>query len=85
MGPAEYALDESTEESFNRLIERLTTSRHPAGAHGDPLFRLCPERWLESLITRDVRTIDERLDRRHVYSQVPAFPLPIAPCSTCSA
>ena len=34
---------------------------------------LCPERWLESLIIRDVRAIDERLDQRFVYSQVPAF------------
>lgn len=73
MGPAEYTLDDSTQELFDRLIERLTTSRHPAGAHGDPLYRLCPERWLESLIVRDVRSIDERLDPRHVYSQVPAF------------
>jgi hypothetical protein len=73
MGPAEYPLDESTQEPFNKFIERLTTSRHAAGAHADPLYRLCPERWLESLITRDVRSIDERLDPRHVYSQVPAF------------
>ncbi len=73
VGPAEYTLDDSTNELFNKLMDRLTTSRHPAGAHGDPLYRLCPERWLESLITRDVRSIDERLDPRHVYSQVPAF------------
>jgi hypothetical protein len=73
MGPAEYALDESTQELFDGFIERLTSSRHPAGARGDALYRLCPERWLESLITHDVRTIDERLDPRHVYSQVPAF------------
>ena len=32
-----------------------------------------PEPWLESLITRDVYAIDERLDSRFVYSQVPAF------------
>jgi hypothetical protein len=73
MGPAEYTLDDGTEELFNKVIDRLTTRRHPAGAHGDPLYRLCPERWLESLIIRDVRSIDERLDPRHVYSQVPAF------------
>ena len=73
MGPAEYTLDDSTHELLNTFIERLSTSRHPAGAHGDLLYRLCPERWLESLITRDVRSIDERLDPKHVYSQVPAF------------
>ena len=31
------------------------------------------ERWLESLILRDVRMIDSRLDPRFVYPQVPAF------------
>lgn len=36
-------------------------------------FRLAPERWLESLITHDVRAVDERLDGNFVYSQVPAF------------
>jgi hypothetical protein len=73
MRPAEYTLDASTEEVFHNVVQRLTASRHPAGSHGDPLYRLCPERWLESLITRDVRAIDERLDPRFVYSQVPAF------------
>ncbi len=32
-----------------------------------------PERWLESLIFKDVTAIDARLDPAHVYSQVPAF------------
>jgi len=73
MGPAEYTLDALTDDMFLGLVQRITNSRHPAGAHGDPLYRLCPERWLESLITRDVRSIDERLDGRHVYTQVPAF------------
>lgn len=73
MGPAEYTLDHSNAELFQRFVERVMRSRHPAGAHGDALYRLCPERWLESLITRDVRSVDERLDPRHVYSQVPAF------------
>ena len=47
--------------------------RHAGGSHTNLFFRLAPERWLESLITRDVRVIDERLDGRFVYSQVPAF------------
>jgi hypothetical protein len=34
---------------------------------------MAPERWLESLVIRQVRAIDERLDQRFVYSQVPAF------------
>src|SRR5271166_4692360 len=71
--PAEYTLDDSNEATFRDLVTRLAQRRSPRGDRGDPLFRLCPERWLESLITCDVRAIDERLDSRFVYSQVPAF------------
>jgi hypothetical protein len=73
MWPAEYTLDDSNEAVFHDLVTRMAARRHAAGAHGDPLFRMCPERWLESLVIRDVRAIDERLDPRFVYSQVPAF------------
>jgi len=71
--PAEYTLDDSHEAVFRDLITRLAERRCFDGNRGDPLFRACPERWLESLITSDVRVIDERLDPRFVYSQVPAF------------
>ena len=71
--PAEYTLDDSNQATFCELVTRLSQRRSPGGDRGDPLFRLCPERWLESLIARDVRAIDERLDPHFVYSQVPAF------------
>ncbi len=71
--PAEYTLDETNDTFFRDLVTRLAQHRHAHGIQGDPIFRLCPERWLESLIIRDVRAIDERLDQRFVYSQVPAF------------
>jgi hypothetical protein len=71
--PAEYTLDDSNEAIFRDLVSRLAARRNSRGERADPLFRLCPERWLESLITCDVRAIDERLDPRFVYSQVPAF------------
>jgi hypothetical protein len=71
--PAEYILDETNEAFFRELVVCLAQQRRPHGIQGDPIFRLCPERWLESLIIRDVRAIDERLDQRFVYSQVPAF------------
>ena len=32
-----------------------------------------PERWLESLLRRDLIPIDDRLDPSYVYTQVPAF------------
>ncbi len=73
IGPAEYVLDESNQASFTELLGRMTEQRTPNGSHTSLFFRLAPERWLESLITRDVRAIDERLDHNFVYSQVPAF------------
>jgi hypothetical protein len=71
--PAEYTLDDSNEATFRDLVTRLASRRHAHGERSDPLFRMCPERWLESLIIGDVRAIDERLDQGFVYSQVPAF------------
>jgi hypothetical protein len=32
-----------------------------------------PERWLESVLRRDISRIDAHLDPAHVYTQVPAF------------
>ncbi|MDR3744723.1 MAG: hypothetical protein P4K80_01160 [Acidobacteriaceae bacterium] len=39
----------------------------------DPLYRMQSERWLESVLRRDVSLIDAHLDATHVYTQVPAF------------
>ena len=66
-------LDESSEALFRELVQRICDERQPGGSHTNLFFRVAPERWLESLIVRDVRRLDERLDGRFVYSQVPAF------------
>jgi hypothetical protein len=71
--PAEYVLDESNEPVFREMVRRITEQRHAGGSHTNLFFRLAPERWLETLITRDPSAIGDRLDRRYVYSQVPAF------------
>jgi hypothetical protein len=73
IGPAEQVLDESSEELFHELVQRICEERKPGGSHTNLFFRVAPERWMESLIVRDVRRLDERLDGRFVYSQVPAF------------
>ena len=73
LGPAEYVLDQSTEPLLAELVQRLQDQRHPAGSHTSLFYRLCPERWLEGLVVQQVRSVDERLDQRFVYSQVPAF------------
>ncbi len=39
----------------------------------DPLYRLQPERWLESILARDVSRLDPALSARNAYPQVPAF------------
>ncbi len=73
IGPAEQVLDEGSEALFRELVQRICDERHPGGSHTNLFYRVAPERWLESLIVRDVRRLDERLDGRFVYSQVPAF------------
>jgi len=51
----------------------LSEARHVSSDHRDPLWRMYPERWLESLVFKNVAAVDSRLDAQHVYSQVPAF------------
>jgi hypothetical protein len=55
------------------LVKRPRDTRHALGSRHQALWRLHPERWLESLVLRDVNAVDERLDPACVYSQVPAF------------
>jgi hypothetical protein len=72
-GPNETELSPETERQFKELTGRLCELRSPYARKGNPLWRMCPERWLESLVVRDVTRLDDRLDSRFVYSQVPAF------------
>jgi hypothetical protein len=74
VGPAETVLSAESEELFREIVRRLCESRVAGRPRpGDALWRLAPERWLESLIVRDVSAVDHRLDSKRVYSQVPAF------------
>ena len=80
-GPSETLLDETTEDLFLDLIDRLFRSRSPEGLARDPLYRLQPERWLESVLRRDLSLLGSEFAGRlvggpgsaPVYSQVPAF------------
>ncbi len=74
VGPSETTLDSDNAEQFEHMIRQLRASRGPhTTAVADRLWRAVPERWLESLVVRDVAALDPRLDARFVYSQVPAF------------
>ena len=73
VGAEERVLEEANSPAFEELIRRLRNTRAPGGSRHQPLWRLHPERWLESLVVRDVSAIDKRLDSGCLYSQVPAF------------
>jgi hypothetical protein len=66
-------LTPETETAFQEFAKVLGDARHVSGDHRDPLWRMYPERWLESLVFKNVAAVDSRLDAQHVYSQVPAF------------
>ena len=73
IGAEERVLDEKNAPDFVSLIRSVGEVRHPEGPRDHPLFRLHPERWLESLVIKDIAAVDERLAPTDVYSQVPAF------------
>jgi hypothetical protein len=70
--PAEYEWNDDTEPLLKQLIERLLLKR-VGRDHVHPFYRLQPERWLQSVVERDLALIDARLDPAIFYSQVPAF------------
>lgn len=73
LGAQETILSDSNLPRFTQLVRSVGEVRHPEGPRDHPLWRLHPERWLESLTVRNVAAIDERLDSNNLYSQVPAF------------
>lgn len=73
VGAEERVLEDRNWTMFVQLVTGLRDARHPYGPRQHRLFRMHPERWLESLVRSDVSVIDERLETESVYSQVPAF------------
>jgi hypothetical protein len=72
-GANETPLEAATEAWFVELVERLFAHRHRAGNPRDPLFRLQPEGWLESILRDKLGEIEPGLRPSPIYSQVPAF------------
>jgi hypothetical protein len=70
--PAEYEWNDDTEPLLKQLIKRLLLKR-VGRDHVHPFYRLQPERWLQSVVERDLTLIDSRLDPSIFYPQVPAF------------
>ena len=72
-GANETPLTDENEDLARDLIVRLFQSRHADGSHVDPLFRLQPERWLESRVRSEIGTLLPGLRSDTLYSQVPAL------------
>lgn len=73
VGAEERVLDDRNWDFFVQLVAALRNARHIYGPKQQALFRMHPERWLESLVVGDVSVIDQRLEPRELYSQLPAF------------
>ena len=72
-GPRERILDGCNFAHFERLIRSIGEVRHAEGPSESRWWRLHPERWLESLVVKNICALDDQLDPRWCYSQVPAF------------
>lgn len=72
-GANETPLAPETESFCRDLFARLFLSRHPDGAHTDPLFRMQPERWLESRLRAGIAELLPGLRGDLLYTQVPAL------------
>jgi hypothetical protein len=72
-GPSETELNDETAPMLRALTARLFESRHIEGSARDPLYRMQPERWLESRLSAALPEIDHSLRAAPVYRQVPAF------------
>src|SRR6185437_12595058 len=72
-GANETPLTYETEDLCRELCARLFLSRHRNGTHNDPLFRMQPERWLESEFRLGLGDLLPLLRGDLLYSQVPAL------------
>jgi hypothetical protein len=72
-GAHETPLTDQTAGLCSELFGRLFASRHADGTHTDALFRLQPERWLESRLRGDIAELLPGLRQDLMYSQVPAI------------
>ncbi len=73
VGPEERVLNAENETQFADLVRLAAAVRRKDGPKNHALWRMHPERWLESLVAGNVAILDGRLRKEWVYTQVPAF------------
>jgi hypothetical protein len=72
LGRAETVLEAETAESLRRLVQKI--DRYRAANSPDvkhPLYRLQPERWMESALRQELDRIEFELAGSAIYEQVP--------------
>jgi hypothetical protein len=72
-GMNETPLTEENKALCREMFARLFQSRHADGAYTDPLFRMQPERWLESRLRSGITALMPGLRGDLIYTQVPAL------------
>lgn len=72
-GANETVLTDENANTCRDLFARLFAARRPDGEHNDPLFRMHPERWLESRLRSNLAELFPGLRADLMYSQVPAL------------
>ncbi len=72
-GANETPLTEENDALCRDLFQRLFLSRYGDGVHTDPLYRLQPERWLESRLRGEIAELLPGLQGDLLYTQVPAL------------
>lgn len=74
LGAVEQKLSDRSHSQFTHLVRSIGEVRHPDGPRDHPLWRMHPERWLESLVLKNARVLDQQFATDSpIYSQVPAF------------
>jgi hypothetical protein len=72
-GAHETPLTEENEGLCRELMARLFRSRRAEGTHSDALFRMQPERWLETGMRAAIERVFPGLRGDLLYAQVPAL------------
>jgi hypothetical protein len=73
VGPEERVLSPENEPHFADLVRLAAAVRRKDGPKNHKLWRMHPERWLESLVAGNLEALDGRLRPKPMYAQVPAF------------
>lgn len=73
VGLEERVLNSENETQFADLVRLAAAVRHNDGPKNHALWRMHPERWLESIVSGNLAALDGRLRAGPAYAQVPAF------------